>query len=260
MRSLVRAVGRPDIGGEPLPQIFRTLEDAEIRVRKAELTLIAGVPGAFKTGLALSLVKAYGLPTLYFAADTNELTMATRLISASHSSSQRQVEETLLNDREWGARELEGFSHIVWCFDSSPSLKDIDLEERAFEEVYGQPPELIVIDNLIDVYDDGGDEFGGLRATMKWLKTLARDTGAAVVVLHHTSESEAGHPCQPRKAIFGKVAQLPALILTVMYDPAGYFWLACVKNRHGPCDPSGKSAVWLYADPGRMWLGEPEDR
>lgn len=260
MRSLVRAVRRPDIGGEPLPSIFRTLEDAEIRVRKGELSLIAGVPGAFKTGLALSLVKAYRLPTLYFAADTNELTMATRLIASQWKSNQRQVEEQLLGDREWGVEQLGDFDHIVWCFDSSPSLKDIDQEELAFEEVFGKPPELIVIDNLIDVYDDGGDEFGGLRATMKWLKTLARDTGAAVVVLHHTSESEAGHPCQPRKAIFGKVAQLPALILTVNYDPKGYFWLACVKNRHGPCDPSGKTAVWLYADPGRMWLGEADDR
>ncbi len=41
--------------------------------------------------------------------------------------------------------------NIKWVFDSSPSLDDIELEIRAYVELYGHAPELIVIkcDNLI---------------------------------------------------------------------------------------------------------------
>jgi hypothetical protein len=57
-------------------------------------------------------------------------------------------------------------------------------------------------------------------------------------VLHHVSEqSEYGSPSKPpaRRAIHGKVSQLPALILTLGYDPSnGELKVAAVKNRFGP--------------------------
>ncbi len=37
----------------------------------------------------------------------------------------------------------------------------------------------------MDIAMDGHDEFGGMRAAMKELKYLARDTNAALLVLHH---------------------------------------------------------------------------
>ena len=38
----------------------------------------------------------------------------------------------------------------------------------------------------------------------------------------------------PRRAIHGKVSQLPAVILTLGYDPQGVLRVAPVKNRFGP--------------------------
>ena len=133
----------------------------------------------------------------------------------------------------------------MWSFESSPTLEDIAEEVKAFEELWGQSPELIIVDNLMDVATDGGEEFASMRAIMKELKYLARATNAAVLVLHHTSEGVVGTPCQPRSALQGKVAQLPALILTLGLVGTS---LACavVKNRYGKADANGTSVMtWL---------------
>lgn len=67
---------------------------------------------------------------------------------------------------------------------------------------------------------------------------MARKTEACVMVLHHVSEqSEYGSTTKPpaRRAIHGKVSQLPALILTLGYDPnQALLAVAAVKNRFGP--------------------------
>ena len=59
MKTLSRSVGRPDIGGEPMPTVFRTFETNQIVIRRSEVSVIAGTPGAGKSTLALALAHAY---------------------------------------------------------------------------------------------------------------------------------------------------------------------------------------------------------
>jgi len=47
MKTLSRAVGRPDIGGEPMPTVFRTFDNNQIVLRRAEVSMIAGTPGVW---------------------------------------------------------------------------------------------------------------------------------------------------------------------------------------------------------------------
>jgi predicted ATP-dependent serine protease len=127
----------------------------------------------------------------------------------------------------------------------------------AFETKWGQPPELIVVDNLMDVAMDGHEEFSGMRSAMKELKYLARDTNACILVLHHTKEGFIGTPCQPRSAVQGMVNQIPALILTIGQEIIGdstYLCVAPVKNRYGKADATGGSFVMLSFDPSTMQL------
>jgi len=195
MKTLSRAVGRPDIGGEPMPTVFRTFDEAE--------KIISEDPINSRNNLALA-------------------------------------------------------SHIYWSFDSAPSLSDIDDEVTAIEELLGEAPALIVIDNLMDISMDGGEEFSNMRSALKELKYLARDTNAAILVLHHTQEGYVGEPCQPRSSLQGKVAQLPALILTVGQSN-GLLGVAAVKNRYGKADQSGKSPVWLQFNPEYMFIADMEE-
>ncbi len=81
---------------------------------------------------------------------------------------------------------------------------------------------------------------------------MARKTDACVLVLHHVSEqSEYGSVFEPsaRKAIHGKVSQLPALILTLGYDPYSHVLrVACVKNRFGRHAADGRDYTGLFTN------------
>lgn len=101
------------------------------------------------------------------------------------------------------------------------------------------------------------DEFATLRRAMKALVQLARATDAAVIVLHHTSEDPKfeGDPCPPRSAIFGKVSQKPAVVFTAS-NRGRKRPIACVKNRFGPSDKSGRTATWLSLDESTLHLSE----
>jgi len=259
MRTLVRSVGRASLGGEPLPSPFKAFENNQIIIRRAEVSMFAGAPGAGKSTLALALALKMKVPTLYISADTNAHTMAMRLASMISGKSQGDVEQMLKNDIGWTKATLSKSNHVVWSFDSSPTLQDIDEEVQAFEELWGCPPVCIIVDNLMDVATDGGEEFASMRAIMKELKYLARATNAAVIVLHHTSEAVEGRPCQPRSAIQGKVSQLPALICTLGVVGTSMA-IAPVKNRYGRADAHANLMTWVAFNPEYMFVEDiPEN-
>jgi RecA-family ATPase len=251
MRLLSRAIKTASAGGATLPTVWQSLAAQQIAFRRGEVSMVAGPPGAGKSTFALALAVHAKVPTLYISADTHSHTMSLRLLAMLTGKQQSEVEPLMELDREWAAQMLKPADHIMWEFDSAPTLKDIEDAVLAARERLGQDVELIVLDNAVDVTLDGQDEWGGLRTLMKELKWWARETGAAVVVCHHTSEGVNGNPCPPRHALHGKVAQTPSLILTV-YPQLASMGVNAVKNRYGPADANGGSPVWLSYDPASM--------
>jgi replicative DNA helicase len=221
--------------------------------------MFAGVPGVGKSTLALALALKMQVPTLYVSADTNSHTMAMRLASMISGKNQTDVEYLMDKDTNWAKAVLQKSSHIVWSFESSPTLMDINEEVEAFEELWGCPPQAIFIDNLMDIATDGGEEFASMRAVMKELKYLARLTNAAIIVLHHTSEAVMGNPTQPRSALQGKVAQIPALICTLGVVGTSMA-VSPVKNRYGRADANANLMCWLAFNPEYMFMDDiPEN-
>lgn len=259
MRSLHRAVKAGNKIASTLPNPYTSLANRSIQLRRGEVTLIAGQPGAGKSTVALHWAWKAQRPTLYFCADTSEASMQLRLAAMITDTDQSLV-EPLMEDTTWAASVLSQANNIRWSFESAPSLQDIELEVDAFSELYGQFPELIVIDNLIDCTHSDGDEWNSLRSLLRELKWWARETNASVLCLHHTSEGTAGNPAPPRNAIMGKLAQTPALILTVTNSQPGFLGVCPVKNRWGQADPSGANVSWLVYEPARMHIGDMETR
>lgn len=256
MRTLSRTVGRESIGGEPLPSCFTTFERLKVVIRRSELTMIAGVPGVGKSFLSLALALKTGVPTLYFSADTNAHTMAVRIASMISGKNQDETEHLLATDPGWTKITLERGKHIQWCFDSSPSLGEVADEVKAFTELWGCPPSMIVVDNLMDIATEGGEEYATMKAITKELKILARDTNSAVILLHHTSESIPGSPCQPRSSLLGKISQVPALVLTLGVN-GNRMASAVVKNRYGEADALGVGVMaWLDFFPAYAYLND----
>jgi hypothetical protein len=226
--------------------------------------MVAAAPNAGKSMFALIYAMKANVSTLFFSADTDTTTVMMRAASAASGHSQVSVELNLSNDKHYYDKHFGKLNHIKWVFDSSPSLDDIELEIRAYVELYGEAPELIVIDNLMNVAAETDNEWAGLRAIMMELHDMARKTEACVLVLHHVSEqSEYGSPSTPpaRRAIHGKVSQLPALILTLGYEPdqgGGVLRVAAVKNRFGPHTADASKWATLFVNFASCQIGDQD--
>lgn len=253
MQSLARAVSTASVAGEPMPIAYAKLAAMGWTPRRGQVLMIAGAPNAGKSAAALALAKRMNVPSLIFSADTDQFTTALRAGALVTGHSMQYLES---QGAQRLAEPLEELDNLRFCFDPSPTLEDIDLEVRAFEEVWGEPPALIVIDNLMNVLCDDGDEFRALRIVMQALHHLARSTRACVIVLHHvTGEFDGTNVPPPRRALHGKVSQLPEMIWTVAQNQ-GHLGIACVKNRSGMADASANSVVWLKFAPECMSLTE----
>ena len=252
MLDLSRAWGSVLTKASPLPDVWNALAAQQIKFRRGQVCMVAAAPNAGKSMFAFIYAIKADVPTLFFSADTDTPTVMMRAAAHTSGHSQITVEANLSTDSHYYDKHFGKLSHIKWVFDSSPSLDDIELEIRAYIELYGVAPELIVIDNLMNVAAETDNEWAGLRAIMMDLHDMARKTEACVLVLHHVSEqSEYGNPTNPpaRRAIHGKVSQLPALILTLGYDPMmATLKVAAVKNRFGPHTADASQYATLYVN------------
>jgi len=236
----------------PLPDVWKDLAVKQIKFRRGQVCMVAAAPNAGKSMFALIYAVKAKVPTLFFSADTDIATVMMRAASHLSGHSQLLVESNLNSNRHYYDKHLDNMSNIQFVFDSSPSLDDIELEIKAYVELFGIPPELIVIDNLMNVAAETDNEWAGLRAIMVEFHDMARKTEACVMVLHHVSEqTEYGKTNFPphRRAIHGKVSQLPALILTLGFDPLDKtLKVAPVKNRFGPHTADGSDFATLFVN------------
>jgi RecA-family ATPase len=243
-----------------LPDLFPSLQQAGIRFRRGQVTMIAGQPNSGKSLLALFYGIKAEIPTLYVSADTDAYTTSVRAAALLTGSTIDTIEEAFkLNvGTEVYTNALTSLTNLEFSFDPSPTLDDIQLMVQAYGEKYGIYPELLIVDNLMNVAALHDNEWTGMRDIMKAMHHVARETQASVFVLHHTSEAE-GDPVKPpaRKAIQGKVSQLPEMIITVAMEPENNeFRIACVKNRFAKHSAMGTDYVTLYSDASRMKLFE----
>jgi predicted ATP-dependent serine protease len=237
---------------QPLPTVWKDLEVKDIKFRRGQVCMVAAAPNAGKSMFALVYAIKSKVPTLFFSADTDIATVMLRATAHISGHSQQTVENQISYNPDAYADNLENISHIQWVFDSSPNLDDIEDEIKAYIELYGIAPQLIVVDNLMNVAAESDNEWAGLRQIMMDLHDMARKTEACVLVLHHVSEqSEYGPGTFPphRRAIHGKVSQLPALILTLGYDPIDKnLRVAAVKNRFGKHQADGQDYASLFVN------------
>jgi replicative DNA helicase len=250
-RSLRKAAAAEPLPG--VPALWRLTHDG-VCLRRGELVMLVGVPNSGKSAFALWWAASLNLMTLYFSADNNAHTSLTRLLSFVTQTERRSIENDL-DDHDTGdvmedyySDALKG-SNLQFVFDGSLTLKAVTAELNAYVEIYDEWPEVIVVDNLINVEGTGDHE--GQSGILSELHYLARQTGATVFVLHHASESNQQKPTKapPRAAIQNKVSHFPDLVLSVAVDSlTGDFEVAAIKVRGDRSDPSALRPYLLYAD------------
>lgn len=247
MQSLSRIAQRPQETGAFLPPVFLPLENAGIRLREGTVTFVAGVAGAMKTGLTLYWVGRLQRPALYFSADSEPFEMVERAAAMVTGDPMTQVRA----DYSAYAGVLNDLP-IRMVFEDSPTYHDLEMEVAAYAEVHGRFPEVLVIDNLLNLVGENENEWGAHRDHARVIHRITRITRATVLVLAHMGEDKVDptqNP-QPRTKLQGKISQLPKLILSLAFD-GQRLKIAAVKNRFGPADASGHTYVELWCDPTR---------
>lgn len=248
MLTLDRAISRNASAGESLRFQWNVL-NAYATPRRGQVTMVYGPSGSCKSMFALNYVLQVGLPTLYFSPDTDQHDMAIRCMCLLEGQSSKAVEEGIAVGALKPDTAFRPFRDwLRFTFDPAPTIDDLDLELMAFDEQFGAPPAVVVVDNLSDVHENDEDEFRGFRKTMAALHVFARATNALVIVLHHTTGEYDGITTPaPRRGINGKLSKVPELILSTAVN-GNHFGVAVVKQRSGYQDPRAENPIWLSVD------------
>jgi predicted ATP-dependent serine protease len=231
--------------------VFRSLDDTGTRLLRGQLALVCAAPGIGKSAFALTLALKARVPTLYFSADSDAFTCLTRSMSILTGWPLDRSTELVRNEDLDGATPLLEPLPVRLVYDS-PSLDQIKLCMEAYEEVMGDFPCLVVVDNITNVLSGGAnddDPFAGLEVTMEYFHDMARKSGACVLGLHHvTGAYNNGDIPIPLSGIKGQIARVPELVLTMHRSDhygAQQLRVSTVKNRAGVADPSGLGWVGL---------------
>lgn len=247
MRTLANTARRvkKEGGGSFLPAVLRPLEDRGIRARMGTATFVMGPPGAFKTGFALYYTLRLGLPMLYVSADAEDFETVERAAALVTGESMN----TMKSDYAKYDGALRSLSHARFCYDNSPSYKDLILEVCAFAEVEGRFPSVIVIDTLMRVTGETDDEWAAHRDTSRVVDEICHKTGAAVFVLAHASDDRADNSVPAsRNKLQGKVSQLPKAIWSIALS-GDELRICPVKSKWCAEDPSGRDYATVYVEP-----------
>lgn len=259
MQLLDRVVNRGSSRSHLIELPFAGLTRLGFGLAKGQLGMIAAAPGVGKSAIALQIALACNLRTLYVSADTDDWTMGVRTLA--HLSGHPQAYVTACLEGGYTVDELDlalyQARHVSFSFDSY-TTKEIRDDVLAYEVVHGASPELIVVDNLLNIARGGEDDLSSQTRAMDELHALGQMTGAHVLVLHHaTGTYDDGDRPIPLSGLANKLSKLPAQVLTLhRKDP--YVFACVVKHRQGKADPSGSMQVRLRFDGERMRFTDQE--
>ncbi|ERB55292.1 hypothetical protein N806_29705 [Rhodococcus sp. P27] len=244
--------------------MFEALETKGTRFLRGQLVLVAAGPGTGKSAFVLTMALKARVPTLYFSADSDAFTQLTRSLSIMTGWSLDQSAKAVLTGELGEAEEAFNGIPIRFNYNASPSLDNIETSMRSYEEVYGDFPSLVVIDNVTNVRSGGDgddDPFAGLESLMDYLHDMGRATGACVIGLHHvTGAYNDADKAIPLSGVKGQITRVPEMVLTLHRQTSDLdfgsdtLFVSTVKNRGGKSDPSGVDAAELEFIGDRMTI------
>lgn len=259
MLNPARALTLNAESGKELPRVeeLADLYRMGCKPRHGEVIMVAGRSGTQKSGFALWWTVSMNLPTLYFSADMSAFTASVRVAGMRTGYTTDAIESLMKQDYEEKRRILASLEDVNLQFAFGKITWDgMDAELEAYVELHNAFPEVIVVDNLMDIEGCSTDYQPQMEA-MDSLTDLARQTGATVIVLHHASDKSweaKADPWSPpsRDQIKNGLAEKPELCFGVALNPRSFeYRVAVLKQRMGPQDPTAQTYAVLRCEPER---------
>lgn len=264
MLTLAQSASVRGHAGDPLPVVWKSLEEAGTRFLRGQLALIAAGPGCGKSALVLNYTLRSKVSALYFSADSDAYVQLSRSLAILGDVNMGIASELATSRNYDKINSIIQQTPVRFSYNPTPTLDHIESQVLAYEELHGDFPELIVIDNALDVDFASGteDQAQSLDQLMAWLHDMARLTSACVICLHHVTGpfNDANKPI-PLSGVKGQIGRVPELILTLhrgydSYTDTEQINVSTVKNRGFKADPSGETFVTLDFDGYRMSIND----
>ncbi len=258
MLSLAQSLRQTEADSHGILPPYRSMADDKFVFRRGQLSMVAGAPGVAKSALAQDIALKVSARTLYLSADTDSFTMAKRTVAKQLAVPQYTAESMLQGNHADALTALMSTT-LRYSFDITSVLDCAD-EVMAYLEVWGDYPELIIIDNLMNVHEGDDGDLAAMKSVLDKFHRLARNTDAHVMVLHHVSGGEGGanktgmNPV-PLSGVANQVTELPAQVLT-LYRRGAELFICPVKQRDGRSDPSARFAYKLFCDLDKMLFSD----
>lgn len=251
--------------GDPLPEVWESLAARDTKFLRGQLALVAAGPGTGKSAFVLNYALKSRVSCLYFSADSDAFIQLSRSLALLGNMNTYDAGDMAREGTPEDINHVIGDVPIRFSYEASPTLDHIEQGVIAYEELYGDYPELIVIDNALDVVlDDDSEGYSSLDNLMSWLHDLARNTSACVIVLHHVTGTynDADKPI-PLSGVKGQIGRVPELIITLHKETNEGFSdtlkVSTVKNRGQKADPSGYSFIELEFDGNKMNIKDSDN-
>ncbi len=187
MRTLARAVETPQAIGQHLRIPWWWLE-SKVKLATKELLIVGAAPAGGKSTLAINWAMNVDYSVLYLAQDSAP-SVLTRMVALAKDWTIDQAREALETEggRERVAAEVAATRPNLVLESGAQDIMGIRARIEALHEWLGEPPRLVIVDNLIDLVVPGYQhgEMGFYATALPELKQVALDLDVCMLVLHH---------------------------------------------------------------------------
>ena len=225
--------------------------DQVIRPKGGNCCVVMAAPGVGKTTFMLNWAVRSNAKTLYISSDTSPHDVTAQLGALATRDDRSMVESRLMESRVWREEYAKAifakYPNLVLDFAPRPSMGDIRNKAEALTELWGEPPELIVMDTASNVaMKDMSDNAEWQRV---WLQSisLARDLNTFFVFAHHVKQGPArsGRVAPDLNDGLWGCDQFPEFVFGLHSPASNELVLTVRKNRGGLKDVPVKMRATL---------------
>lgn len=236
---------------EELPYIpdYRDLYKLGCTFKQGQVIMIAGRPGTQKSGFTLHTVLNWDLPTLYLSADSPNTTL-------ERVERFTQNDPTIIKESETEqGTSIAFYSSILFYHGNDFTSELINDLIAQYKEHFHTLPKVLVIDNLMD-FQDAAADYTTQQEYMRRIRKFSQRYQWTSIVCHHCTDkgsTDWGFP-SPLDEIKNNVIQDTDIVLSLglenthTQNNTSNVRIAIVRQRHGSCDPTGRTFINLMCD------------